>query len=231
MFGKGLSYPYTGYPPFNCKGVLEYRNKYPISFLTKMVFRNFHENIGAVGFKISYASRFADVHEYLRSMPDLKVINLRRKNLLHIYLSMKIVDATDKQHAVVRENEQFVTTCGDLSKARIVDNPEDEVLPEDFKITLKYEDCLQHFEKISSLITKFDTFFNPENVLVIYYEDLLANFDDTTRKTLDFLGVDFKPLTSRLLKIRRKKASETIMNYFELKERFASTPWAVFFDE
>jgi len=44
------------------------------------------------------------------------------------------------------------------------------------------------------------------------------------------LGVEYRVLTSRFIKINRKKLSDTISNYTELKEKFAGSKWEVFFE-
>ncbi|MFH0867655.1 MAG: sulfotransferase domain-containing protein [Bacteroidota bacterium] len=231
LYGKGVIFPYKGYPPGNRKSIIRYRNKYPVEFLNKRIYGSFNDKVKAVGFKISYASRHQAVIEYLKTLPDLKVINLQRSNLLHMYLSAMISSVTKKSQAMCKEDENFAKDCGVISKVKIIDKADDNVLPDDFKIELKYEECLKEFENISSHVKRFNDFFKPEQMLTVCYDNLLADSEHEARRAMDFLGVEHQPLRSRFVKINRKKPSEVISNYHELKEKFAGTVWAVFFEE
>lgn len=230
LWGKSITYPYPGYPKPGSKYLMKYRKKYPIEFLNTKIYQSFSENIQAVGFKISY-DKSLQVMEYLRTLPNLKVINLQRKNMLHMYLSYLISSATQKSAALVEGDEQFVIDLDVISHIKIIKKIGDPTLPENFKIEVDYEQCLAEFEKISSLVKKFQNFFKPEQVLNIDYNELINNSETVTRKVLDFLCVDYRPLKSRFIKINTKKTSEVISNYSELKESFAGSKWSVFFEE
>jgi len=228
-YGK-LVYVYPGYPSLHCKKTLKYRDKYPFEFLKKRVFRNYSHNIKAVGFKMVYETRHPEVLEYIKNKMDIKVIHLQRKNLLRVYLSDTIASTTNTWHILSKEHEQFVKDIGAESRVRIIEKNDLPVSADDFKIALKYKDCLKEFIKISNYTKKFKNYFKPEQVLNIYYEDLLVNFNEEIRKVQDFLGVEYRVLTSRFIKINRKKLSDTISNYTELKEKFAGSKWEVFFE-
>jgi hypothetical protein len=230
LWGKGLTYPYPGYPTPNSKRLMKYRKKYPVEFVNTKIYQAFNESIRAVGFKISY-DKPPQVLDYLRTLPDLKVINLQRVNLLDMHLSYLISRETKKTQALMKDDEQFVKDLGVLSRMKILEKATDPTLPENFKIEVNYEECFAQFEKISSHVEKFQDFFRPEQVLVVYYHDLVNDPAAVSRKVLDFLGVDQKPLKSRFIKINTKKPSEVISNYSQLKERFAGSKWEEYFKE
>ena len=228
---KSPAFLYPGYPPVTCKKTLNYRNNHPIKFLEKKVFRNYSKNIHAVGFKLNYENNYQGVMEYLKNIPNLKVIHLLRRNLLRLYLSDMIAANINKWHAINKEHLQFTRDIGAESRVQIIEEVNKSVLPDNFSIELKYEDCLVEFINISNYIKKFQNCLNPDQTLVVYYEDLLINQGEEMRKVLSFLGVDNLLLTSRFVKINNKKLSMIISNYFELKKKFANSEWELFFDE
>lgn len=226
-----VAFFYTGYPPVDCKSTLKYRDKYPVEFLQKRVFGTYSDAIKSVGFKIIYELKQQQVLEYLRAMPDLKIIHLQRKNLLRLHLSDKIAATTNKWHAVSKEHEQWVNAVGDGQRGRLVDDPQHSILPDDLKITLNYQECLKEFEKITRLRNEFKGFFMQQSLLDVYYEDLLTNLSTETTKVLSFLNVENQDLNSRFLKINNKKISDLITNYAQLKNEFAGSEWAQFFED
>jgi hypothetical protein len=57
------------------------------------------------------------------------------------------------------------------------------------------------------------------------------NLDEEIKKVQSFLGVENHSLSSRFVKINKSKLSDIIENYAELKDRFAGTEWANFFED
>ncbi|MFH0867653.1 MAG: sulfotransferase domain-containing protein [Bacteroidota bacterium] len=226
-----LGFIYPGYPRFDCKKTLEYRDKKPVDFLNKIIFGNYHENIRTVGFKIIYEIDQPAVLDYLRSMPDLKVIILQRQNLLRVHLSDMIAKSTNKWHALLKEHEGWVKESGLDSRIRVIENKSDPILPPDFKIELDYNKCLDEFLYITRLTEKFDAFFNPANTLALKYENILDDQTKETKKVLDFLGADEQLLTSRLIRINNRPLHDVISNYADLKEKFKGSAWEKFFEE
>ena len=87
LFENGkLGFVYPGYPNPRSKQTLEYRDKYPREFLKKRIFRNFNENIKAVGFKMVYKTGHPQILEYIRTLPEVKIIHLQRRNIQLIQL-------------------------------------------------------------------------------------------------------------------------------------------------
>ncbi len=78
------------WPPFMSEKKLRaQRDQDPIGFLEKRVFRPYAPEVKAVGFKAFYnqLNLFPSVKEYLIEHPSLRVIHLKRRNLLNILIS------------------------------------------------------------------------------------------------------------------------------------------------
>jgi LPS sulfotransferase NodH len=187
----------------------------PQEFLQKKVFRKYPLPIAAVGFKIFYDQAkegdIKTVWEFLRSQQDIKIIHLKRRNPLKSLVSLKKALITKQWIAVNQEEVK------DQSQ--------------DISITLTYEDCLKYFQKTDDNILHHDTFFSQHPMIDIYYEDLCADNINQTNIIQDFLGLNYRPLKSYTLKQSSLSLSESITNYFELKEQFQNTPWSVFFED
>jgi LPS sulfotransferase NodH len=210
----GWDRPSSGRNPHS-KPLILLRNKNPRKFLETEVYNRYPLNVSAVGFKIFYdharAVYLKTVWEFLQSQRDIKIIHLKRRNLLQSLVSLKKALIT-KQWIAVNQKE---------SKDKLPDT----------SITLTYEDCLQYFQKTHDYMLDHDTFFSQHPMIDIYYEDLCADNINQTRMIQDFLGLNYRPLKSYTLKQSSLPISESITNYFELKEQFQNTPWSVFFED
>lgn len=63
-----------------------------------------------------------------------------------------------------------------------------------------------------------------------YYEDLLADPEGTLRRVCAFLRVAEQPLESRTRKNTADDLRRVVLNFDELKDRYAGTPYAAMFD-
>ncbi len=231
LYGNNIGYVYTGYPSTQCKSVIKYRNKKPVEFLENYIFQTFDNTVKAVGFKITYDTRFPEVLNYLKKYNDLKVINLRRKNIFRMVLSNMIALKIKKWHVTDIENENFVDEIGAGAKVKIIDaGKEKSVLPDDFKIYVDYNVCLKAMQEIVMYAKKYENFFS-ENSLIVYYEDIVSELDAQMNKVLEYLGVEKIKLKSMLKKINDKKLYDVVENYNDLKKQFKGTEWYCYFDD
>lgn len=232
LFGDKLGYIYKGYPMYNNKIILNYREKYPIGFLENNIYRSFSDKIKAVGFKITY-EKAPIIINHIKALDDIKIINLRRRNIFRMVLSNMIAVKTQKWHAVDSEYEELATEIKATSRVRIIDDEKKgkSVLPDDFQIYIDYEECVKAMTEIKSYLIKYENFFPQNRTLVLYYEDILSNRKAQTDKALDFLGVEKFELNTKLKKINDKKLYDIIINYDELKTKFENTEWAKFLDD
>jgi len=222
-----IAFIYNNYPEFRCKEAIKYRNKYPIPFLNKIIFGNYSDRINAVGFKLTFDNNTPEIFNYISENKNIKIIKLYRKNYLEAYLSNLIAENSNVWHYLKQDSEKLKDT--DLKQIIKFVNNESEI--ENIKLKLNYNECLKEFINLKNLTENSYKQFPKNNILNIYYEDLISNYSATINETLDFLGVPNQQLKSNFIKINNRKLSEVIINYDELKESFKGTEWFSFFND
>ena len=73
--------------------------------------------------------------------------------------------------------------------------------------------------------------FRSHPVIDLYYEDLVSDRDRQMQAIQSFLELRHEPVSSALVRQRRRPLSHDIANYDDLKRAFAGTQWAGFFRE
>lgn len=183
----------------------------PTKFLETRVFSNFPKHICAIGFKIFYYHAHSGATEpiwsYLKEHKEIRVIHIKRKNILRTLLSNKRATLTQ---AWVRQG----------AKAAGLGEP----------IFLGHEECLTEFIRTSDWERQYDTFFEHHEKMDVIYERLSLDYGSEMKRIQDFLGVTHKAVTPRTAKQSSSSLSDSIVNYFELKESFIGTPWEELFD-
>lgn len=183
----------------------------PIQFLNRRIYRRWPSSIHAVGFKIFYYHarnpEWKHVWDYLRNEPDLKVIHLRRENMLATHLSL------------VRATRNKVWQTRSYTRRT---EPEPTYLD--------YDDCLRFFEGTRDYRAWAEEYFANSPTLDISYEALSANRDSEMMKVFEFLNLEHTHVQPSNVKQRRSPLSVSIANFDELRHRFAGTEWARFFD-
>jgi LPS sulfotransferase NodH len=189
----------------------------PVEYL-KNVYSQQPETAQAVGFKLFYTharnSEWSHLREYLKSA-NVKVIHLKRKNLLDRYLSHQLAD---------RSNEWVV-----YKKHGAATEP----------IRLDPPACIKDFQRSVWFQQQEDEFFKDNPFLEIVYEEFVANLAGESAKLLSFLEVELRDLTPKTMKQRTEKKSKIIANFDELKEQliqsvregWAREEWLDFFKE
>lgn len=218
---------------FNPKGEeqedFQKRLENPTENINKKVFENTNDKKHIKGFKLLYyqlpqSPEFEDnlynknnyvsskikktlyeYLEYLKNQTDIKIIHLKRKNMLKTLISLK------------KAGETNVWT----SKTGQISSP---------KITLNKFGCEHFFKNTRNFETKYDQIFKNHDVLQITYEELYTNRVKTIDKVLDFLGAPKITLHSPLRKINSDNVSDLVENIEELKEHFANSPHIEFFN-
>ncbi len=183
----------------------------PINFLEKKVFRKYHPQVLAVGFKLFYYHAQNDsrqvIWSYLKEQKNIKIIHLQRNNTLKELLSLRKAFKTN----------QWTNTNG--------------VKEEAFSITLDYEDCLREFIHSQQIKSQYNIFFQDHPIINVVYENLSDDYETELKKVQDFLEVDNKPVKPLTYKQSRQPLKEAISNYFELKQKFQGTSWEPFFED
>ena len=204
---------YWGLPFYpQTQDAISLRQRDPIRFLETQVFRKFPTCVSAVGFKVLYPHAHPEswqpVLNYLRDQKTLKVIHIKRRNILKTHLSLKRVE---------HSKDKWVNLAG---------TPEDNGA-----IFLDYEECLQAFIHTRQWETEHDRLFEGHDKLEVVYEDLVSNYQAEMKRIQEFLGVKYETVKPLTYKQTRQPLSKAIANYAELKQRFANTPWEIFFED
>jgi LPS sulfotransferase NodH len=198
-----------GFPDVHSQAALTLYQKDPVAFLNKRIFGKNPRSIKAVGFKLFYYHAGFDkgkqLWDYLVSEKDIKIIHLKRKNILATHLSRKKADITD-------------------AWANITGKPDEEV-----QFTLDYEECLQDFIRTRSWEQEFDQLFSHHPLLEVVYEELSNSYTGEIKRVQQFLGLPEEQVAPKTHKQGFLPLSEAIYNYQELKDRFSGTPWEEFF--
>ena len=133
-------------------------------------------------------------------MEDLYVISLSRENLLRRHLSVKLQQIKN------------------LDKANLE------------PIAFDYDELLDDFQKQRKVIDQFNHRFRNHPVFHVTYEQLCSEYEETATKLQEFLGVPIVPIKPGTGRRNNPPISDFVTNYDELKEKFAGTEWASFFD-
>ena len=201
------------YPGYKTSGAaLELRARDPRAFIDTMVYGRMPKRVSAVGFKLFYyharEPNWACIWPHLGDMEGLKVIHLKRQNLLRTYLSM----------SYALQDRQWIARS-------------DRGVTRKEAIELVYEDVLKGFRKIRAWENEGDRFFSGQPVLEVFYEGLVGRYDEEMSRIQDFLGVPRSSAHANTRKQSIQRLSESIANYEELKARFQGSEWAAFFEE
>ncbi|MBT1695486.1 hypothetical protein KK083_01270 [Fulvivirgaceae bacterium PWU4] len=194
--------------PVSLQEAKKMRNEKPDEFLQKIIFRDYPENIKAVGFKFHYphAKDYPSVLNKIIDDRSIRILHLKRPNILDSLVSLKKAMLTRKW----------------------INHPHHEdTVSEDAKVTLDYENCRAYFNEIEEEWSRFDRYFRHHQVLNLDYDEVTA--DKTDEAIMDFLEVPRCEIKSRLRKHPVVKHSVAVQNYYELKEKFRDTQWSAFF--
>ena len=170
----------------------------------------------AAGFKLFYShpndaseSEREAIWAQLAAIDNLKIVNLRRQNVLRALVSKEIAAQSGEYFSTKKSN-------GSKSSKKI------EFKPEKLHVEL---DKNEHREK--TCLNRF----NHCEKLEITYEQLVSNPGETHQALCDFLNVDQVSLSSDLKKQNPEPIKEILTNYTELEEYFSGTAYSSFFKE
>jgi len=183
----------------------------PVRFVDEKVFGRYPGRTRAVGFKLFYYhardGAAAAIWPYLRDRRDLKVLHLKRRNLLATHLSRKRAAMTN----------QWVNTTGQPGEAVVVHLDPDE--------------CLKDFVQTRAWEEECDRYFAGHPTREVTYETLAKDYGSEADALQAFLGVPAHRVQPVTFKQVAQPLSSAIANYGELKARFAGTVWEELFVE
>ncbi|OHV42881.1 hypothetical protein BBK14_31585 [Parafrankia soli] len=145
----------------------------------------------------------------LEAWPSLKVIALKRRNLLESFRSL----------IQARESGRWL--------APSAHGP----TPVPPRVKLSPADCESYFRSAEEFYGRIFASFSPEKIHEVYYEDLRDSPGECLAEIWDFLRVSPHPLSDCHLLQRQetRPLSEAVLNYDELRGHFQGTPYQAFF--
>lgn len=187
----------------------QWRDRFPIDFLEKVVFRAYSDQTKAVGFKffpeqIDALAQSKAVWDWLSKDKDIVVINLRRENLLAYFLSIKIASISDR----------WIDTSGEQNEVPV--------------LAIDPEEAERHMDERIARQNAIRGLFTGHPFLDLTYEELCLDTAGCLVKIqsmLDVTPLDLKPFT---IKQETRRLVESISNYDELARAWAGTRWETF---
>ncbi|MFC2042983.1 sulfotransferase [Chloroflexota bacterium] len=169
--------------------------------------------IKAKGFKIFYYhpedDKSNDIWEKFMDMDNLRVIHLKRRNILCTLISRKIAGIQD---------------------VWLVSSP-DRIISKNKAVTFTVKELEEGFEQTRKWEKYGDEMFKNHPLVSVYYEDLENDPEGTFGKITDFLDVRYVRPKTNLSKLNPERLRDLVINYNELKTAFSGTEWQPFFEE
>jgi LPS sulfotransferase NodH len=201
-----------GFPGYNdAKATLALFQNDPVEFLKKKVFTKYPHKTAAVGFKLFYYhakdSQWSGLWSFLKEDTGIKIIHLKRRNILETHLS--------RQRALLTDNWANISGKRQQQPA----------------IPLDYAECLKDFNQTRDWEREYDLYFSKHPMLEVFYEDLSQRYQTEIQRVQEFLGLCFEPVAPITFKQGILPLSKSITNYTELKEKFSGSAWEEFFTD
>jgi LPS sulfotransferase NodH len=206
------------------------RFKDPVSFIDEVLYGYYGQD-NTIGFRLFYEHIEKALNDRTHHLRSIDKLLLKRGYEYKIAYSLKELDTIKIVH-LKRRNllEQFYSMKRAVKTGQyVLRDPNKRRLPE--PILIEYEELHAFFKWISRMYSVVTEFFNTQSMTDLYYENLVQNRDEEMKRIQEFLDVDHEPPQSKLEKIATEPLSKTIVNYGDLKKQFQGTPWYEFFKE
>lgn len=187
--------------------LIKQRNTQPIIFLEKYVFKNYKKNYKAVGLKYFYDhDRHLDnknrLVDYLAKNKDIKIIHIKRTDLLKTLFSYK--RALNNKNWHNQETKEFITE-------------------------LSINECEIYFDEITKQQKQFDALFK-DRIFQVNYEQFITKTSETLVDIQSFLGVSNQIQQNEIKQNFNIPLNQVILNFDELKKHFNKTQFEPFFN-
>lgn len=229
----GIGFDMPGYDNFS-NGDRALRDRDPAAFLRRRIFCPHPPDVRAVGFKLLYAHflAFPGLVERLAQERDLRVIHIRRRNLLRMFLSTRIALRTGvwvERRRLTWAN-LYVALRHPLRAAGRLRRPLRRPEAAQVRAAISPEACLRFFQRAEDEAARVDALFRDRELLQVSYEELTGDRERAFADVQTFLGVEPRALQVATRRQNPEPLRELIANYDELHQTFQGTPYATFFD-
>ena len=206
-----------------------------VAFLTSYIYGDHDASKQAIGFKFQYQNwvGFGKVLEALTGDPAIKVIHLRRENLLRLLISLRLAKATGQYHRRPRQLGWRKALLAIRHPARAAQRLPSLLTRKRYVapvLTLSKEECSEYFMRIKIQERRFDELFQGHERLDITYEAMVEDFPAISERMLDFTGVHTEQLSYSQQQLNVQPVRALLSNFDELADVFRDTPAATYFD-
>lgn len=235
-----IQYGVEGYDDFS-DADQAIRKRDPVGFLQARVFRDWPEEVRAVGFKFHYTHHwgFEGLLDHLSGDRDLHVVHLQRRNALRSLVSLKMAERTG---AWLEDNRPKVTASNAVralrypAKAarrlsRALRRAPAAVLPAKPRVRIERDELVEHILSDAMRRENHLALYRDHPIFEVRYEDLVAKRDTTFAEVFRFLGVPPARVAISLRQQNPEPLRDLIENYDELRASFEGTPEAALFDD
>jgi len=185
--------------------------EFPIKYLKKF-YETPIRNVTIKGFTLhciqAQTEDLKRIWPYLIGERSIKIVRLRRVNLLRLLVSSDKAQKTKKWGGFSDHNR---------SKKRI-------------KLEYNYQRCVNEFNRITNIQNEYYEKFKKHPMLSVTYEELTKNYDVTVNLIRKFLNIK-SPIIKNNVMRKKLKLSEEIKNYHDLKRQFKGSQWEHFFED
>ena len=234
----------SDYIPFNVEGYdnynlrdLKWRGEDPYGFLEERVFSGHPKSVRAAGLKILYGQffGFAGLQEAIVADSDIRIVRLKRRNILRTLVSQKRAEQTGLywQNAKPRplvprlvRAARHPLRAADSVRARLR-RPKPSL---DVKVHISSQELFKYIIKIQRLSDRYDDLFRAHPLITLYYEDLADRPQAVFRRVQLFLDLNPRELEIALERQNPQPPSELIANYSELRDAFRDSEHAAMFE-
>lgn len=239
----GIGYHVEGYDNSSAEDRV-LRNEDLRKFLRERIFCQHPKAIRAVGFKMPHVhfSSFPGLLEGLVEDTELRVLHLRRRNLLRMLVSLRIAQRTggwsEDRKATLASKFRLSNVPGAARHPLMATNRLWRFLrPREpawkslrVPLTLSETECREFFKEIERDSDYYDGLFHEHPQLTLYFEDLLKDRRAVFNRVQSFLDLKPRPLAVTTRRQNPEPLRDLIANYDELYAAFKDSPEAAYFD-
>ncbi len=251
---NAIDYSVDGYDNGSAED-LALRTRDHIAFLRERIFCQHPDRVRAVGFKFHYLHfwGFPGLWQALAKDAQLRVLHLKRSNLLRTLVSLKIAESTGvwqqepgrpfaRAANLANEVKQKITPAHVLRAfrepqvaaawvRRLVNPPKVYETSPRVPAIISEEELHKFITESEATSAHFDSLFQEHPKLMISYEDMVKDNAETFNRVQEFLGVEPKPLTVTLRRQNPEPLRELLRNYDELRAALHGSPHEWMFEE
>lgn len=170
------------------------------------------------GFKLFYNhpddSTDREVWDILDAETDVKIIHIKRKNILRTYISKLVAEKTGAWNSSQEKDEKKSL---------------------DKKVFVDIDHCLRELRTLKELETEYGPQkYSHHAYIELFYEDLVDNTGAELDRLFSFLELDTHSIEKRKLNLKRQnpeKMKNLVINYEEFEQSISSSEFATLLDE